>query len=285
MSRIAYVNGRYLPHARARIHVEDRGYQFGDAVYEVWSVREGELLDREGHLNRLERSLGELQIDPPMGRQALLLVIRELMRRNRLQDGLVYLQVSRGVARRDHAFPDPAPKPALVLTAKHVNAAKVEAKAELGASVVTTPDQRWGRCDIKTVNLLPNVLAKQTARAAGAAEAWMIDEEGRVTEGSSSNAWIVDGEGRLVTRQLDTAILHGITRRAVADIAREFGYDVVERAFTLEEALAAREAFMTSASTFVTAITQIDGKPVANGAPGSVAQALRAAYRAHQEAK
>ncbi len=284
MSRIAYVNGHYLPHSLASIHVEDRGFQFGDAVYEVWSVRNGQLLDEEGHLNRLERSLAELRIEPPIGRRALTLVIREMLRRNRVRDGLIYLQVSRGQARRDHAFPDQPPMPSVVLTAKRVAPARVEARAQAGVSVITHPDMRWGRCDIKTVNLLPNVLAKQAAKEAGAAEAWLIDEAGHVTEGSSSNAWIVAPDGRLVTRQLDTAILHGITRATVSDIAASLGYAVEERPFTLEEALSAREAFMTSASSFVTAITQIDGKPIANGAVGSVAQSLRQAYQKRQKA-
>ncbi|MBR9826953.1 MAG: D-amino-acid transaminase [Alphaproteobacteria bacterium] len=282
MSRYAYVNGRYLPHSQAAVHVEDRGFQFGDAIYEVWSVRRGQLLDAEGHLNRLQRSLSELSIPSPMGPTALMMVVREIMRRNRIKDGLVYLQVSRGVAKRDHAFPDPAPRPTVVLTAKRVDAASVEAKANAGASIISQPDLRWGRCDIKTVNLLPNVLAKQAARDAGAAEAWMVDADGFVTEGGSSNAWIVDQDGRLITRQLDNAILHGITRGCVADIARGLGYEVVERPFTLEEAHAAREAFMTSASTFVTAITRIDDKPIGNGAPGSVATELRNAYQTQQ---
>lgn len=284
MPRIAYVNGRYIPHNRAAVHIEDRGYQFGDAVYEVWSVRDRMLLDGEWHLNRLERSLGELEIRLPLSRAALRRVIAEMLRRNRIRDGLIYLQVSRGVARRDHAFPAADTPPSLVLTAKRINPHQLDAKADAGVAVISQPDIRWGRCDIKTVNLLPNVLAKQAAKRAGAAEAWLIDAQGLVTEGSSSNAWIVTAEGKLVTRQLDTAILHGITRASVAGLARSLGYEVEERAFTLAEAMQAREAFMTSASSFVTAITAIDGRPVANGAVGTIARELRSAYQIQQSA-
>tara|TARA_R110000868_G_scaffold2321_7_gene17294 strand:- start:9102 stop:9950 length:849 start_codon:yes stop_codon:yes gene_type:complete len=281
VTRFAYVNGRYLPHTQACVHIEDRGFQFGDAIYEVWAVRAGQLMDADGHFGRLERSLAELRIRNPRSRAGYRLLIAELLRRNRIRDGLVYLQISRGQARRDHAFPPANTPPTIVLTAKPLNMAAAHRRAETGVGVITTPDQRWGRCDIKTVNLLPNILAKQAALEAGAAEAWLIDAGGQVTEGSSTNAWIVTADGILVTRQADHGILHGITRAAVMRCAAELGYRVEERSFSVEEALSAREAFMTSATSFVTPIVAIDGRTVANGAPGSVAVALRAAYLDH----
>jgi D-alanine transaminase len=278
VTRFAYVNGRFLPHDAAVVHVEDRGFQFGDAIYEVWSVRAGELIDADGHFARLERSLGELRIANPKSRAGYRLLIAELLRRNRVRDGLVYLQISRGRARRDHAFPAAATSPTMVLTAKRLDPVAAQRRADTGVGVITTPDLRWGRCDIKTVNLLPNVLAKQAALEAGAAEAWLVDDSGLVTEGSSTNAWIVTSDGRLVTRQADHAILHGITRATLMGVARDLGYVVEERSFSVDEAVSAREAFMTSATSFVTPITRIDDRPVGNGAPGSVATALRQAY-------
>ena len=278
MTRIAYVDGYFQPHAGACVHIEDRGFQFGDAIYEVWSIRGGKLLDEDGHFSRLERSLGELQIANPKTQIAYKLIIRELMRRNRITDGLVYLQISRGVAPRDHTFPKGYLRPTIVMTAKSVNAGKIQSKALEGVAVICVPDQRWGRCDIKTVNLLPNVLAKQAASEAGAYEAWQIDQDGYVTEGSSSNAWIITPEGVLVTRHADHAILRGITRGKILECAQALGYAFEERRFSLEEAKNAREAFMTSASSFATPIVKIDDQTVANGAPGSMAIALREAY-------
>ncbi|MBS0360527.1 MAG: D-amino-acid transaminase, partial [Proteobacteria bacterium] len=262
MGRIAYVNGRFVPHGEAVVHIEDRGYQFADAVYEVWALFGGKLADPEGHFARLERSLGELSIAMPMSRAALTNVLREAVRRNRVTDGLVYLQVSRGVAPRDHAFPKPAVRPAVVITVSRVDRAASEAKAAKGVAVVTTPENRWGRCDIKTVNLLPNALAKQKARAAGAVEAWFVDDLGFVTEGSSSNAWIVDQEGRLRTRDTNANILRGVTRLNLLDLIRQEGLPVDERPFTPAEAVAAREAFSTSASSYVLPVVSVDGKPV-----------------------
>ena len=251
MGRIAYVNGRYVPHAQATVHIEDRGFQFADAVYEVWAVLDGQLTDAEGHLARLERSLGELRIGWSRSRAALLTVVRETVRRNRVRDGLAYLQVSRGVAPRDHPFPDPAPPPTVVVTVKAFDLAALEAKAQDGVAVLTQPDRRWGRCDIKTVSLLPNVLAKQAAREAGAAEAWLVDAEGLVTEGASTNAWIVDVEGRLRTRETQANILRGVTRATLIDLARGLQLPVDERPFSVAEAKGAREAFLTAASAFV----------------------------------
>ena len=277
MSRIAYVNGRYVPHAQAAVHVEDRGYQFADGVYEVCAIVAGRMIDEDAHLDRLDRSLSELRIPAPMGRAALKAVMREVVRRNRLADGLVYMQVTRGVARRDHPFPKGV-KPALVITAKALSPAKLDAGAEAGVGVRTMADIRWGRCDIKTVGLLPNVLAKQAAREAGAYEAWLVDSEGNVTEGSSTNAWIVDGDGTLVTRPLANDILAGVTRRTLIATAKAAGIPVVERAFTVEEAKRAREAFITSATAYVTPVVRIDDCVVGNGKPGSVALRLRALY-------
>jgi len=275
MSRIAYVNGRYVPHARAAVHIEDRGYQFGDGVYEVCEVRDGALIDETRHLARLARSLGELKIRPPMPDAALRIVLCETIRRNRVRDGIVYLQVTRGVARRDHYFPAADVQPALVVTARASDRTKVEATAAAGAAVITVPENRWPRVDIKAIGLLPNVLAKQQAREAGAREAWFVDPQGFVTEGGSTNAWIVTAAGALVTRPADAGILRGVTRTTVFDMARELGLSVEERAFSVDEAKAAREAFITAATTIVTSVIMIDGAPVGDGAPGPVARELR----------
>jgi D-alanine transaminase len=278
MGRVAYVNGRFIPHAQATVHIEDRGYQLADAVYEVWSLFDGKLADAEGHFVRLERSLSELRIAMPMSRRALTLVLREAVRRNRVRDGLLYLQVSRGVAPRDHAFPTPQVRPAVVITAKALDRAAVEAKAAKGVAVVTTPENRWGRCDIKTVGLLPNVLARQKAKEAGAAEAWFVDELGFVTEGSASNAWIVDADGRLRTRDTNANILRGVTRRSLLEVIAREGLEVDERPFTPAEAVAAREAFVTGAGSLVLPVVAVDGKPVGNGSPGPLAMRLRRLY-------
>ncbi|MDZ4113942.1 MAG: D-amino-acid transaminase, partial [Brevundimonas sp.] len=209
MSRVAYVNGQYVPHGRATVHVEDRGFQFADGVYEVWSVFDGRMADFDGHMTRLRRSLDELRIPIPMTREALERVLKETVRRNRVREGLVYIQVTRGTARRDHPFPPEGTPPSVIVTARSLPLSKGNAAAAKGVAVITHPDIRWGRCDIKTVGLLPNVLAKQAARERGAAEAWMVDEMGLVTEGSSTNAWIVDENGKLRTRDTQSNILHG----------------------------------------------------------------------------
>ena len=278
MTRFAYVNGRFAPHSKAAVHIEDRGYQFGDAIYEVWAVAGARLTDAIGHFERLSRSLAELRITEPMSRPALEVVLRETVRRNRLVDGLLYLQVSRGVAPRDHPFPNPAPRPSVVITARRIDPAVGEAKAVKGVAVITVPENRWGRCDIKTVNLLPNVLAKQAAKEAGAYEAWFVDELGFITEGSSTNAWIVDSEGVLRTRDIQANILRGVTRKGVLQVAAEAGLSVAERPFTPEEAWQAREAFITGASTLVTPVISLDGRLLADGKPGPVAKRLRQLY-------
>ena len=278
MSRLAYVNGRFLRQAEAGVSIEDRGYQLGDGIYEVWAVMGGKLADAEGHFARLERSLAELSIPMPMSRAALTVALRETVRRNRVRHGIVYLQVTRGVARRDHAFPTSQTAPTVVITARSTDAGAAEVRASKGVGVITTPENRWGRCDIKTINLLPNVLAKQAAKEEGAFEAWFVGADGLVTEGASSNAWIVDREGVLRTRDTGANILRGVTRLGLLEVAREAGYRVEERPFTVEEALSAREAFLTGAGALVMPIVSIDGQPVANGHPGEVARTLRAAY-------
>lgn len=278
MPRIAYVNGRYLRHADASIHIEDRGYQFADGVYEVCEVARGYVMDMTRHLDRLDRSLRELQIAWPMTRSALQAVMREVIRRNRVVNGMVYLQVTRGVAPRDHAFPVPSVRPALVITAKRSDPAAARRKAETGLKVITVPENRWDRVDIKSVGLLPNVLARQQAKVAGAQEAWFVDPDGTVKEGAATNAWIVTKDGHLVTRPADHGILRGITRATVIDVAAKLGLKVEERGFTVEEAKQAREAFLTAATTVVMPVVEIDGIPVANGHPGSVALSLRQSF-------
>jgi D-alanine transaminase len=278
MSRIAYVNGRYVPHAHAMVHVEDRGYQFADGVYEVCEVRGGRMIDERRHMERLARSLRELQISQPMPPSAFGVVMRETIRRNKVRDGIVYLQVTRGVARRDHVFPEGEVPPSVVVTARSADPGKAERQAADGIAVITVPENRWPRVDIKSVSLLPNVLAKQAAKEAGAREAWFVDTDGMVTEGGSTNAWIVTMDGVLVTHPADTGILRGITRTVVLEVASRQGLRVEERAFSVEEAYAAREAFITAASTIVMPVVRIDGRPIGNGHPGSIARDLRAAF-------
>jgi len=283
MSRIAYVDGRYLPLRQAMVHVEDRGYQFGDAVYEVCEVRQGRLIDERRHLARLKRSLDELQIKLPMSPVALGIVLREVIARNRIGYGIVYLQVSRGVARRDHAFPTPEVPPSVVVTARPLNARRNEALAAAGIAVASVPDNRWGRVDIKTTGLLPNVLARQAAIAQGARDAWFVDKDGMVTEAASANAWIVTQAGRVVTRPADHGILKGITRTVLFDVIKAQGLSVEERAFTLLEAYAAREAFVTAASQVVLPVVRIDRHAIGEGKPGPVATALRRAFHEYAE--
>ena len=278
MSRVAYVNGQYVAHGQATVHVEDRGFQFADGVYEVWSVFDGRMADFDGHMTRLHRSLDELRIPIPMTREALERVLKEAVRRNRVRDGLVYIQVTRGTARRDHPFPAEGTPPSVIVTARALPLSKGDAAATKGVAVITHPDIRWGRCDIKTVGLLPNVLAKQAAKERGAAEAWMVDEMGLVTEGSSTNAWIVDEHGKLRTRDAQANILHGITRAAVLALAADEGIEVEERAFSVDEAKRGREAFYTSASGFVMPAVSIDGAKIGDGKPGPIATRLRALY-------
>jgi D-alanine transaminase len=278
LGRIAYVNGQFVRHGEAVVHIEDRGYQLADAVYEVWALFDGKLADAEGHFDRLERSLSELRIPMPMSRAALTIVLREAVRQNRVRDGLLYLQVGRGVAPRTHAFPDQPTAPAVVITVSPLDRPAVEAKAAKGIKVITTPENRWGRCDIKTVGLLPNALAKQAAKEQGAAEAWFVDDLGFVTEGSSSNAWIIDQDGALRTRDTNANILRGVTRHTLLDVLREEGLKVHERPFTPDEAVAAKEAFITGAGSLVLPVVAVDNRPVGDGKVGPVAMKLRRLY-------
>ena len=283
MSRIAYVNGRYLPMRSAMVHIEDRGYQFGDGVYEVCEVRAGRLIDERRHLARLRRSLDELRIRAPMSPQALGVVLREVIARNRIGYGIVYLQVTRGVARRDHAFPAPDVSPSLVVTARPLDRRRNEALAAAGIAVISVADNRWDRVDIKTIGLLPNVLARQAAIEQGARDAWFVDKNGAVTESASANAWIVTQAGALVTRPAAHGILRGITRTVLFDVAKAQGLALEERAFTLEEALAAREAFVTAASQIVLPVVRIDGRAIGDGKPGPIATALRREFHRYAE--
>ncbi|MCH8091433.1 MAG: D-amino-acid transaminase [Proteobacteria bacterium] len=282
MSRVAYVNGLYLPHRRAAVHIEDRGYQFADGVYEVIAVKNGSYVDDGPHLDRLDRSLRELEIAPPMSRAALGVVMAEMLRRNRIRDGILYIQMTRGVARRDHPFPADGDT-SVVMTAR--NEPPQDARlAENGVDVISIPDIRWKRCDIKSISLLPNILGKQLAHRAGAFEAWQINEQGYVTEGTSTNAWIVDASGRLCTPPIDQQILGGITRRRILKLAEREGIEFTERHFTLKEAQSAREAFITSATTLVLPVTTIDGAVIANGKPGTFTRKLRQHYLAFMAA-
>ena len=280
MSRIAYVNGQYVPYAQAGVHVEDRGFQVADGVYDVVAVKDGGFVDLEGHLVRLERSLDELRIEHPMSRAALTVVLAETVRRNRVRNGSVYLQITRGAAKREFPFPTGV-APTFVAIARHLDWAKGAANAAKGVAAITQPDIRWGRCDIKTVGLLPAALAKQAAKEAGAYEAWLVDDEGFVTEGSSSNAWIVTKDNVLVTRKPTHEILSGITRSAVLELAKREGLKVEFRPFTVAEAQGAKEAFVSSATSFVIPVVSLDGKPIGNGGPGVVVAKLRSLYEAH----
>jgi D-alanine transaminase len=283
LPRIAYVNGRYLPTRDALVSIEDRGYQFSDGVYEVCEVRAGAIIDERRHLERLRRSLDALRIAWPLSQRALAVIMRETIRRNRVHDGIVYLQMTRGVARRDFAFPPPGTVPSLVVTARKLDVRGNERKARQGLAVITVPESRWARPDIKSISLLPNVLAKQAARDRGAAEAWFVDREGRVTEGASSNAWIVTPDGTLVTRPADNGILRGITRTVLIDAIRAQNLQFEERPFTVEEAYGAREAFVTAASQIVMPVVRIDDRSIGGGLPGPVATALRECFHRHAE--
>jgi len=279
MARFAYVDGRYQPLHRPAVAVEDRGFQFADGVYEVIKVIGGRPRDLGRHLDRLERSLGELAIPAPMTRRALAAVLAETLRRNRLQEALLYLQVTRGTAPRNHVFPKAA-RPSLVVTARRPKWPSATER-EQGVGVITAPDLRWGRCDIKSISLLPNVLARQEAATRGCREAWLVDRDGGVTEGSASNAYIVDAEGTLITHPLGERILGGVTRQVVLELARSAQIRVVERPFTLAEARAAKEAALSSTSSLLLPVVAIDGEPVGDGRHGPVIRRLAELYAGH----
>jgi len=278
MTRCIYVNGRYHDYRDAMVHAEDRGFQFGDGVYEVIEVRASKLIDQDRHLTRLTRSLTELKIPQPMTGAAMVRVLAEVVHRNRIHDGLVYLQVTRGAAPRDFALPDADHPTTFVALARRLDHAKVAAKAKIGIAVKSMPDGRWNRCDLKTVMLLPSVIAKDAAKADGAGEAWYVGADGFVTEGASSNAWIVTKGGEIVTRQTGHEILAGITRATLMDVAASMQLKVTERPFTIGEALGASEAFLTSATNVLMPVVKIDGVLVSDGKPGPVAARLRAAF-------
>jgi len=283
--RIAYVNGRYLPFGQAGVHIEDRALQLGDGIYEVFNIRDGQPLDEEGHLDRLERSLRELGMPMPIGRAALKLVTREMVAKNRMPNGFLYLQVTRGAVKRDHVPPADGPRPTLIMTMRLQDVAGLKQRLEKGIAVSTQPDIRWGRRDIKTVQLLPNLMAKQAAKKAGAFEAWLVDDEGYVTEGSSTNAWIVDQDGTIITRDLSNAILPGVTRKVILAAAAEAQIKVEERKFTVAEALAAKEAFLSSATGAAIPVVRIDGQAIGDGVPGPLTQRIRDLYAARSGQK
>lgn len=278
MSRWAYVNGAYAPLTSAVVSIQDRGLQFADSIYEVWAVRNGRLFDEAEHMARLQRSLAELRMAPPMSESSLWAVIRETARRNRVRDGIVYVQVTRGAAARDHVFPPVSVKPTIIVTAKNLDRAAIAKRAATGVKVISVPETRWARRDIKSTNLLPNALARQQAKEEGAFEAWFVDADGLVTEGTSSTAWIVDTLGRLRTRPLSHDLLHSVTRAVLMRLARERQMQLVEEPFTIEEAKVAREAFISAASNPATPVIAIDNTPIGDGRPGPLTQALRAAY-------
>ena len=282
MSRIAYVNGSYVPLSAASVHIEDRGYQFADGIYEVVSVYKGRMIDEEAHLDRLKRSLDALQIVAPMSRAAMKLVFKQVLVQNRALNALLYIQITRGVAKRNHAFPKEI-MPSFVITCRRFDFAAVKARSKMGINVSSQPDDRWGRCDIKSTSLLPNVLAKQAATEAGAFEAMYVDADGFVTEGSSTNMWMVEADGTLVTRSLNDNILPGITRAALQKIAAERQVKIVERAFSLAEAKAAPELFLTSSTSCVMPIIQVDETQISGGAPGDISNKLAEAYWAFME--
>jgi len=280
LSRVAYVNGAYVAQRNAAVNIEDRGYQFADGIYEVVHLYRDRFVDSGLHLDRLERSLREVRIAMPMPRTALLAVLAEVARRNRVSEGLLYMQVTRGVARRDHAFPVQPIPPALVVTVRRISPYPRDVE-QWGTSAITQPDLRWARCDIKSTGLLPNVLARQAAREQGASEAILIDADGMVTEGAATSFWIVDAVGVLRTRPLGHAILPGCTRAALALLLDAEGIAFEERPFSEAEMRGAREAFLTSATSFVKPITAIDGRAVGDGQVGPVARRLFALFARH----
>ncbi|WP_457645954.1 D-amino-acid transaminase [Profundibacter sp.] len=278
MSRTVYLNGEYMPEGEAKVSIFDRGFLMADGVYEVTSVLDGKLIDFEGHAVRLERSLKELDMASPISMDDLLEVHRELVRLNDINEGMIYLQITRGAPDdRDFVFPDPAKVPStIVLFTQNKPGLADNPVAKKGIKVISIEDQRWGRRDIKTVQLLYPSMGKMMAKAAGADDAWLV-EDGKVTEGTSNNAYIVKG-GKIITRELSNDILHGITRKAVLRFAKEAQMEVEERSFTIEEAQGADEAFITSASTFVMPVVEIDGAKLGDGTPGPVAARLREIY-------
>lgn len=279
MGHVVYVNGAYKAHADATVHFEDRGYQFSDGVYEVVLVRRGRMIDADPHLARLARSLRELDIAPPMAERPMRVILRELIRRNRIHDGFVYLQATRGVAARDHVFPKPV-RAALVCSAR-ARSWPVEGSQPAGQSAITVRDERWARCDIKSISLLANILAKQKAKEAGAAEAIFVADDGIVREGGSSNVWIVDESGALHTHPLGPEILGGVTRQSVKALAEQAQIHVHEQPFDKTALFSARELFVTSATSFVKPIVSVDGAMIGDGGVGPVTQRMFELYNGY----
>lgn len=278
MSRIAYVDGAYMPHAAASVHIEDRGYQFADGVYEVCGLHDGVLLFEDAHLARLEQSLKALNIAAPMSKQALRLVLRETVRRNHIRQGIVYFQITRGQAPREHGFGDDI-KPVLVVTVRAISPQTTQAIHKKGIRIITQPDMRWARCDIKSIALLPNILARSAAQEANAQEAWLIDKDGFITEGAATSAWIVDKKGVLRTRPNGQAILPGITRQLILELVAAEKLDFAEQPFTLDEAYEAQEAFATASSVAILPIISINDKPIGTGKPGKISRLLLKIYK------
>ncbi|MSO54647.1 MAG: D-amino-acid transaminase [Rhodospirillales bacterium] len=279
MSRIAYINGRYVPHRDPAVQIEDRGLQFADSVYEVILVADGHFVDEDPHLERLDRSMREIRMTPDFARPSLKRIMREVIRRNRIDYGMIYIQVTRGTAPRSAGFPAKA-RTTLILMARPMARPDSE-KLARGVGVITVPDIRWKRRDVKSTSLLPNVLAKQQGIDAGAFDSWMVDEAGFITESSASNAWIVTKDKELMTRPASSDILRGITRMTAIGLAKKLGITFVERPFTAAEAKAAKEAFQTSATICVLPVTKIDGKAIGNGRVGELTQALIDSYSAY----
>lgn len=283
MTRIAFVNGRYVRHEQAAVHIEDRGFQFADSIYEVCALVDGKFIDERAHYDRLLRSLAAIEIQVPLSYTALGIIFREIARKNRIRSGLIYCQVTRGQARREHFFPNPRPLPTIVITVKSVPPQKLQARRDAGIAVITRPDERWARCNIKSTGLLANVLAKQAARVEGADEAWLVDSAGHVTEGTSTNAWIVTGDGILVTRPLDNQILGGVTREALIECAKGAALPLEERKFSIGEAMRAAEAFSSASTVGALPVISIDGVQISGGEPGSVTEKLNALYASRTE--
>lgn len=279
MTRFAYVNGRYETQSAASVSIEDRGYQFADGVYEVVALWKGCPIDLLGHMDRLERSMAEVQFPNPPLRMALKVIARELVRLNRIRTGILYIQINRGAAPRNHPFPGDHINCSVVMTVRH-GLGPSDTEIENGVALKVEEDQRWRRRDIKTIGLLPNVLTKQAAKSVGAFEALLVNPDGTVTEASAANVWLVDAGGDLVTRPLGLDILGGITRARVMALAADAGRKVREATFTLDQVLAAREVFLTGTTTFVLPVTKIDDTVIANGHPGEIACDLRDRYQA-----
>lgn len=279
MSRIIYINGTYQPYENATLHVEDRATLFADSVYEVIEIKSGNLVDQQPHIQRLQRSLDEIHLTTDFSLHTLPFIMRETIRRNRVKNGSIYIQISRGVAKRDFIFPDPQETPAtIIMFARSKSPEAMNKKAEKGIKVITLPDMRWKRPDIKSTGLLASVLARQEAKQQGAEEAWLYNSEGIITEGAASNAWIINDKAELITHPANNEILKGITREGVMRAAKQVNLNFIERNFSKKEALAAKEAFISAATNLVMPVTYIDNEPINDGIPGPITLKLRSIF-------